>query len=388
MRGQEPDEGMSRDTTTNSKFGGTNERDFAQTQAAEASDTSPRRGKKRYNVTVFPHFRDRLACDPLNFFCVYANHDYRWSDTAAEAERSIFALVDSMVAAVRKAFNEALQRFRHMPTFVQQAHALRCVIAIPAAPMASTMLHLYSHGEGVAHHLMWRKSAASFSSTLPVAGSRNDVNATSSSSVGRSTYSRGISQRAAPRDRTEEEDESILKSLLQQWDPPQNGPKCRIVLDIIASRKTLGDDPPNSEPYRLGQKVFGFVKRKYPQEVMTIFVGISDSGVTLVGRDILYPFRITGAAGSKPNTTATALEGIRSNLAGTLASTSPFASVDALGVAASSNVAAMISGLEQVLVSTVPAPRMVTAPPANTDKVDNVRLVVCFPPADITGSVA
>ncbi|RNE96680.1 hypothetical protein TraAM80_09681 [Trypanosoma rangeli] len=372
------------DATASAQFGCTNKRGFSQTLSGDASNISSRHTKKRSEVILFPYFRNRLACDPLNFFCVYANHEYKWSDTAAEAERSIFALVDSMVAAARKAFNESLKHWRQMPDFVRQAHALCFVMSVPSAPMTGTTLHAYLNRDSFAHHLTTRKSVVSFSSAIPLVGPCNDVNAAFGGSVGRTTHSKGTLPRLGSRDRPEDEDEAVMKSLLQQWEPPQNGPKCRIVLDIIASRKTLGDDLPNSEPYRLGQKVFGFVKKSYPQEVMTTFVGISDSSVTLVGRDIIYPFRITGSAGAKSNTTPIALAGIRNTFTGSPAPVSMFTSADALGMTAATNMTATVSGVEQVLANTVPAPRMVAVPPVNTDKVDNVRLVVCFPPGDVT----
>lgn len=131
-------------------------------------------------------------------------------------------------------------------------------------------------------------------------------------------------------------------------------PKIKVVLDMVASRKTLGGDPPNSPPYKLGQWVyhyyhgkpvkrgnsialaaavdaatndgdrnsFAFLPPNAPQSrslysgrsisdssvlytqitgaarnvslpgCTQVFVGISDSPIKMVGRDFLFPFKV------------------------------------------------------------------------------------------------
>ncbi|PBJ72750.1 hypothetical protein BCY84_15316 [Trypanosoma cruzi cruzi] len=370
------------------QFGGTMTTTLSQTKNMDFSNDPPRRRRNRHNVILFPNHRDRLACDPLNFFCVYATYEYRWSDTTLEAERNIFALVDSMVAAVRKAFDDALERWKNMPAFVQHAHTLRSAVSFSSAFSTNTLLHIYSHADNVARHTTLRKTLGSMLPSLPAANPRQEMNICSASSAGRSPFSKGALPRAAHRERREEEEETVMKNLAKQWIPPHNGPKCRLVLDIVASRKTLGDDPVISDPYRLGQKVFSFTRRNYLREVINTFVGISDSGVTLVGRDILYPFRSTGGGSPKPSVKMNSLSGNRRNLSGSAISGLPIDSGDILGVAASGGVAARVSGFEQILANTIPVPRMVPVPPTNTEKVDNIRLLVCFPPNDMSSGVA
>lgn len=121
----------------------------------------------------------------------------------------------------------------------------------------------------------------------------------------------------------------------QQQLPPL--PIIRVVIDIIASRKTLGAEPTHSPPYSLGQWVYDYLTRHGqgegdgvsvslgggassssskrghlahprsgdpsaapPVRVAQVFVGLSDSPVRMVGRDILFPFKI---AVSCPTTT-------------------------------------------------------------------------------------
>lgn len=141
---------------------------------------------------------------------------------------------------------------------------------------------------------------------------------------------------------------------------PAARPKIKVVLDIVASRKTLGTDPLSSPPYKLGQWVYqhytGATKRTssgvaaalmssgvldsdprtsfpfpappsagsprrgiadssvtsaggshsgFPATSYTttpaccqIFVGISDSPVKMVGRDFLYPFKLPPGGGN------------------------------------------------------------------------------------------
>lgn len=142
---------------------------------------------------------------------------------------------------------------------------------------------------------------------------------------------------------------------------PAARPKIKVVLDIVASRKTLGTDPLSSPPYKLGQWVYqhynGSAKRTsssvaaalmssavldsdprasfpfpappasagsprrgiadssvtsaggshsgFPATSYTttpaccqIFVGISDSPVKMVGRDFLYPFKLPPGGGN------------------------------------------------------------------------------------------
>ncbi|EKF32868.1 hypothetical protein MOQ_003268 [Trypanosoma cruzi marinkellei] len=381
-------EGTSGGVMSKIQFGGTMTTTLSQTKTTDVSNASPRTRRNRHNVILFPNHRDRLACDPLNFFVVYATYEYRWSDTTLEAERNIFALVDSMLAAVRKAFDESFERWKKMPAFVQYAHTLRSAVSFPSAFSTNTLFHAYSHADNVARHTAVRKTLGSMLPSLPASNSRQEMNICSASSAGRSTVSKGVLPRAAHRERREEEEEVVTKNLAKQWIPPHNGPKCRLVLDIVASRKTLGDDPVISDPYRLGQKVFTFTRKNYLREVINTFVGISDSGVTLVGRDILYPFRSTGGGNPNSGVKINSLSGNRRNLSGSAILGSPIDSGDVLGVAASGGVAAKVSGIEQILAKTIPVPRMVPVPPTNTEKVDNIRLLVCLPSNDISSSLA
>ncbi|KEG11862.1 hypothetical protein DQ04_02201020 [Trypanosoma grayi] len=340
-------------------------------------DTAARSGRKRHNVVVFPYFRDRLACDPQNFFCVHADYEFKWCDTAKEAERGVCVLIDAMVAAVRRAFKDALEYWQKLPASLQRAHALRAVTALPLTPLSNTLLHAQAstYMEGGGRQTM-RKSIDAFS-PLTSSGSPR-ARRSSSGSGGRNTHATASLGRAAG-SREQREEDAVFANLLQQWEPAYNKPRCRIVLDIIASRKTLGDDPPHSEPYQLGQKAFRFAQTKYAAEVAAMFVGISDSSVTLVGRDILYPYRVTGGG---PKTPGGNRATVRLTGGGAAAAAAALASSDTLNSAITGSTAALLSSLEQVLASTIPLPRVVALPPANTDKVDNVRLLVCFPSCD------
>lgn len=350
---------------------------FSATRVGRLDDVAPSGGKRQHSVLVFPNYRDRLACDPQNYFCVYGEYEYRWKDSVADTERSLFALVDAMLSAVRRAYDEALEYWQKLPLSTKQAHALRSVATMSAGPLPSTTLHAGLHGDTPT------RGAATRKHVLPRLGSFRAVSRVQMSgtgSSGRGAHKRGTMTRSLWR---EDEEEAIMNNLLQQWYPPNNGPKCRVVLDIIASRKTLGENSTESEPYRLGQKVYRYVKTMYATEVMTTFVGISDRNVTLVGRDILYPYRVTGGGGGT-TTFGTGRNFLSSRQFASRFSTgtSVLASTDGFSTTVSGGMAAMLSNMETLLSGTIPVPRIVTAPPTNTDKVDNVRLVVCFPPTD------
>lgn len=336
-------------------------------------------GRKKYNsVLLFPHYHDRLACDPQNFFCVYGTHEYKWGDTAAGTEQIVFGLVDAMVAAVRCAHNEALEHWHKLPPTAKQAHALRSVATLPSAQLLGVTSHagLAVGCDGPARGPSPRKLAPPLLASSRLASRIQQRGAASSI---RSAHTRTGSTRSVWR----EEEDVVMSSLMQQWCPPQNGPRCRIVLDIIASRKTLGESPASSQPYLLGQRVFSYVTTTYAAEVMMTFVGISDSSVTLVGRDILYPYRMTGGGGGGATTTYEAdKHNLRSRRFPSLYSTtaSLHVSADALNSAFSGGLATVLPNVESLISGTIPLPRFVPAPPTNVEKVDNIRLLVCFPP--------
>ncbi|ORC93368.1 uncharacterized protein TM35_000012450 [Trypanosoma theileri] len=388
-------------------------------------------GKKRHNVVVFPYYRDHLACDPQNSFCVYGNYEFRWGDPIAEAEENIYSLIDDMIVAAQRAFDEAQVFWKKLPSSVQRAHILRNVNTLTSASVsptphfnASPLQHTPTHTHtdaatftALLRHTK-RKSVDLSISHIAVntsAATTVNINAnTSAVLAGSRGGGAGGSVSVRPTTaiarvlRREEEEEAIVRELTPQWIPPMNHTKCRIVLDIVASRKTLGDSPHSSEPYRLGQMAFKYAYTKYAAEVMTMFVGISDSAVTLVGRDILYPYRVTGGGGGGAGITGAAGGGAKtlvspeppnisgpSRAAGTRGAGNTRAEAAAMAAALSyagamnttmsiSSAApiAMAPNLEQLLPNTIPAPRMVMAPPVNTEKVDNVRLVVCFPLVD------
>ncbi|AAZ10298.1 uncharacterized protein TEOVI_000844000 [Trypanosoma equiperdum] len=358
--------------------------------------------KQRHNITIFPHFRDRLACDPLNFFCVYANFEFKWDYTIEEAMLGVFELVDTMVETARIAFNAAVDYWEKLPAQTQRVHAVRELLMLPSAPLSSTLLTTFLRKETswrVASRTSNPSETPSLSQSVIGRSKHHRTPITNVGSRGRRASLPYVSQRSPARDR-HEEDEEIMANLLKQWHPPHNAPRCRLILDIVASRKSLGGEPHKSRPYRLGQMVFTHVQKKYPSEVTSTFVGISDSAMTLVGRDILFPYRATASSGGAGNSSARgpntqSFGGLGSPRGGHglvrgLTRTNSSGLGDASGAGANSNdpvsggpvgySGQLIANLEKMLTGSIPCPRMVTAQPTNVERVDNVRLLVCFPP--------
>ncbi|KAH9598987.1 hypothetical protein LSM04_005272 [Trypanosoma melophagium] len=380
----------------------------------------PVSGKKRHNVVVFPYYRDRLACDPQNTFCVYGNYEFRWGDPLTEAEGNIYALIDDMIAAAERAFDDAQKYWKQLPSSVQRAHILRTAIALTSSspsPIFNAPLtqqtHPHTHTDPAINPTLMRHTphkstelssshiAVNISAAAPAVNTNsNSALAVARSRSGGESFS-GRSPTTVTRiGRREEEDEAIVRELAPQWLPPINHTKCRIVLDIVASRKTLGDSPHSSEPYRLGQKAFKYAYTKYVSKVMTMFVGISDSAVTLVGRDVLFPYRATvGGATTNINNTLVnsdstnvsfpsrvgVTRGAGTNRADTTAIAAALSYVEGKNPilsAGSFPTMSMTANIEQLIAATIPVPRIVMVPPVNTEKVDNVRLLVCFPLVD------
>nr|CCC89733.1 conserved hypothetical protein [Trypanosoma congolense IL3000] len=346
--------------------------------------SSPQDSKQQKSVVVFPYFRDRLACDPLNFFCVYGNYEFKWDYTVEEASTSLFRLVDNMISAVDAAFRKAVEHWEALPIITKRSHALREIISHPAIHISSSFLASALRKDSSAPPGRCA-SAVESRSSLQSGLLSTKIHRTTGTGLGllsrRPSFSHTTS-RSSVRERREE-DEEVMADLLKQWDPPLNAPRCRIILDVVASRKSLGDEPYKSRPYRLGQMVFRYVQREHSAKVMSTFVGISDSGMTLLGRDILFPYRATGASSSRRNDVLSHHGSMRVGglslgdcVIGGSGSTEP-------GFAGSSGyLGNFIANMEKALQTTIPQPRMVTVPPSNVERVDNIRLLACFPPLD------
>ncbi|KAG8347280.1 hypothetical protein TRVL_01884 [Trypanosoma vivax] len=340
--------------------------------------SASRDAQPRYNLTVFPYYRDRLACDPLNYFCVYSYYEFKWNDTVDEAERNVRELVDAMVEAVGQAFNESHRHWKRLPSQVQCAHVLRAVMNMPTAPISPSLITSHVFKDIWGHR--GRRGTELDDNASQAGGSiylSKQMGASSSFSPQRRRSSVShLSVRTTGKERKEED--LMFNLLTQQWQPPHIGPRCRLVLDIVASRKSLGEDPLSSRPYRLGQRVHQYTKKRYATEVMATFVGISDNNNTLVGRDILYPYRITGG-GAASTEMKTMKSGRRpSSMSGFL----PMhrrSMADILSSANSGNMPAVLGMLEKMLSGSIPAPRITPLPPSNVEKVDNLRLLVCYP---------
>ncbi|CCW61452.1 unnamed protein product [Phytomonas sp. EM1] len=73
-------------------------------------------------------------------------------------------------------------------------------------------------------------------------------------------------------------------------------PTIHVLIDIIASRKALGSNPSQSRPHQLAQLIYASLQKYSKVACLHACVGISDTNVKLVCRDVLFPFQISPAA--------------------------------------------------------------------------------------------
>lgn len=213
--------------------------------------------------------------------------------------------------------------------------------------------------------------------------------------------------------------------------PP--GLRVNIVLDIVASRKTLGATPLQSRAYRIAENVYRHVMQPTTTRtvgttaaaaaatgtaeervgdhlhdlspyVRTLVIGISDTDITLVGRDVVCPYRhlltppplqmrfrcaLEAMADAPlqppqpqrpPSTSASISPTDRGGVDDAGSSTSPVEASFAL-----QTVVAKHLQEQRSLEALLPAPYM-RVPPTLLSQLDQARLILCVPPIECSAA--
>ncbi|CCW68865.1 unnamed protein product [Phytomonas sp. Hart1] len=70
-------------------------------------------------------------------------------------------------------------------------------------------------------------------------------------------------------------------------------PTIHVLIDIIASRKALGANPSQSRPHQLAQLIYTGLQRYSKAACLHACIGISDTNIKLVCRDVLFPLQVS-----------------------------------------------------------------------------------------------
>ncbi|KAL7703438.1 hypothetical protein N2W54_002063 [Lotmaria passim] len=209
--------------------------------------------------------------------------------------------------------------------------------------------------------------------------------------------------------------------------PP--GLRVNLVLDIVASRKTLGATPLQSRAYRIAENVYRLVMQPTTTQtvgttaatgtaeervgdnlhdlspyVRTLVIGISDTDITLVGRDVVCPYRhlltppplqmrfrcaLEAMADAplqppQPQRPPSPSASISPTDRGGVDDAGSSTSLVEASLALQTVVAKHLQG-QRSLEALLPAPYM-RVPPTLLSQLDQTRLILCVPPIECSAA--
>lgn len=358
-------------------------------QAAKAAAAAP---SPSPSFHVFTDLPDHLLCSPDNSVWVYAQHTLSFLTSEAAAQAKLGRKVQRMMREAQRQYDISCAFFHSMSSDEQMAEVLRVgsgggALSLPPAMTAATGTPAKSDRKrltGVHRALRdawptWRGPNMSDAANSLTA---REVGGAGESESSENRYSAGL--------------------------------RVNIVLDIVASRKTLRTVPLRSRPYRLAEYLYQLVMQPSATQrataapalgdmashVRSLIIGISDADTTLVGCHIVCPYRhltsptpmmmrlrraIEGAADQERARALAAAEAANTTVSGldtqwqasSAAAAAEAAASDAAPSPLRSLVASHLAHYRRV-DALFPAP-YVRVPPQSLEQIDQNRLILCTP---------
>ncbi|GET85576.1 hypothetical protein, conserved [Leishmania tarentolae] len=351
-------------------------------QASKAVAPVPSPPSSSPSFHVFADLPDHPLCSPDNSVWVYGKYKLSFLTSEVDAQAKLEKKVHCMMREAQRHYDVSCAFFHSLTSEQQMAEVLRVsssggVLALPPPTTTAT-------------------GTPSKSDRKPLTDVHRELRDTWPTWGGPSMEDAVTGLAARVVGGAEEG-----KSSQNRYSP---GLRVNLVLDIVASRKTLRTVPLRSRPYRLAEHLYKFImcpaaptQGSMALHVRSLIIGISDADTTLVGCHVVCPYRHL----SSPTPTMVKLrhaieaaaeqERARALAAAELANTTvsgldtPW-QASSLPVAAASDAA--LSPLCSLVASQLarygrvdalfPAP-YVRVPPQSLDQIDQSRLILCTP---------
>jgi hypothetical protein len=409
----------------------------AATAAAAAAAAAPSSSSSAASpLVVFPELSDQLLCAPDNVIWVYGQFALSFFATEATAAAKLSKKLRAMMREAQRHYEISRAYFCALTAGEQRAEVLRSALGFISSN-ANTNIN------------------GSSSSTNSNSGSGGTRRASRSPITNAAADTPSATSAAAAATSVED---SVFTALRQSWPtssdaacvdgkgdgstPYPPGLRVNLVLDIIASRKTLGAQPLRSRAYHIAEALYRRVMypvadttttttvvlgnrlspardvhrsssnnnnnaaeayvdtlRDLSPHVRAFIIGISDTDSTLVGRDVVCPYRHLTPPSPVQLRMRNTLEGLADVAAqrqqrqrfsaspsaarGGSAVTNTCPPVDA-AADASMALAALVSRqllLRHSVDALLPAPYTRVAPTL-LSRLDQTRLILCPPPVD------
>lgn len=416
-----------RETTSHGRLG---------RSAAATGTTTTNASSAAGAVVLFSELPDQLLCSPDNSIWVYGQYALSFFASEATALAKLETKLAAMMREAHRLYEVSRLYFLSLSAAEQRAEVLRCASASGggggggnAAAHLARAVEALQMEEGVYQALREGWPSAISSATRGGADVPMQEEGGWKEAAGAAATSLSADAAEAQTNDDEAADGVVRYAA---------GLRVNLVLDIIASRKTLGADPLHSRAYRIAEALYRRVLAPPPAaaavplglrirprlsrgegeggahvdplraaapHVRSFVIGVSDTGVTLVGRDVVCPYRHVATLSTLQQRMRSALEGLAeaqqrpassfvsaavaggggSPIAAQHTSASGAAQDDGAGEAAYM-LASMVARQVQSRHSTdslLPGPYTRVAP-VLLGQVDQTRLILCAPPVDWT----
>ncbi|AYU75748.1 hypothetical protein LdCL_030012300 [Leishmania donovani] len=361
-------------------------------QASKAASAAPSPPSPSPSFHVFADLPDHLLCSPDNSVWVYGQYTLSFLTSEAAAQAKLERKVRCMMREAQRQYDISCAFFHSLTSEEQMAEVLRVgsgggVLSLPPAMTAATGTSAKSDRKrltGVHRALRdtwptWRGPDMSDAANGLAA---REVGGAGEGKSSANRYSAGL--------------------------------RVNLVLDIVASRKTLRTVPLRSRPYRLAEYLYQLVMRPSATQrataapaqgdmalhVRSLIIGISDADTTLVGCHVVCPYRhltsptpmmmrlrraIEGAADQERARALAAAEAANTTVSGLdtqwQASSAAAAAEAAASDAAPSPLRSLVASQlarYRCVDALFPAP-YVRVPPQSLEQIDQSRLILCTP---------
>ncbi|KPA73419.1 hypothetical protein ABB37_09863 [Leptomonas pyrrhocoris] len=446
--------------------------------AAAAASTAATSSNAASAFVVFPELPDQLLCAPDNTIWVYGQYALTFFATEAAAQAKLERKLQAMLREAQRHYEVSRAFFHSLSPEEQQAELLRSSSNSNVAPLyrptaTAATATILSPGEAAAaaavmmeENVYWPSRESEYLRRHRPRSQGDDAHHRSSDG--------GVRYNVTGHRRS-----GSIGSARNAWDaagdviagaedsedsgaPYPPGLRVNLVLDIVASRKTLGAAPLRSRAYRIAERLYRRVMRRPQQQqqeqqrkshgemaadaaaaartirpgdrptapmngagetttrapdervdalhdmapyIRALVIGISDANITLVGRDVVCPYRHLPAPTPTQWRVRSALEALAdasrqqqqqprlhsasssTGAAGAAACATGgkmAAPATPTSVAASMMLAALVAKhvlQRRSVESLVPAPYTRVAP-TRLGQLDQTRLILCTPPVE------